>query len=108
MPTPIDERRNAVRARTRLRPGKLLDAGGRFVADCAILDRSTGGARIRLFEPIEAGRDLQLLDESQRATVRTRIVWQCAGEVGLRLEDDARHMEGRDFLSAAGPYYAVR
>lgn len=102
------ERRQAGRAKTRLRPGKLLDAEGVFIADCAILDRSEAGARIRLFASIELPSLVGLLDESERATRAAEPMWQSEHQAGLRLEQPGEPLERSAYLSLAGPYYAVR
>lgn len=102
------ERRAAERVKTRLRPGKLLDESGQFIADCAILDRSKAGARIGLFQPMELPPCVGLLDESEQATRAAARVWQAGEQAGLLLEPVAEPLERQAFLSVAGPYYAVR
>lgn len=102
------ERRTRARTKTRLRPGKLLDEAGGFVADCAILDRSDGGARVRLYEPIALPEKMSLLDESERARRSAECIWTRGDLAGLRWDDTAERLESTAFLSLAGPYYAVR
>lgn len=102
------DRRGAGRARTRLRPGKLLEADGTFIADCLILDRSPQGARIRVLSSDPVPETFRLVDEAGRESFPSRTVWTRAGEVGLVLEAGGEAMDRRAFLAAAGPYYAVR
>ncbi len=102
------DRRGAVRARTRLRPGKMLGADGTFIADCLILDRSAQGARIRVLGPDPVPETFRLVDEAGRESFPSRTVWTRAGEAGLVLEAGGETMDRRAFLAAAGPYYAVR
>jgi hypothetical protein len=103
------DRRQAFRGRTRLKPGKLLSLDSVFLADCAILDRSPLGTRIRL---CEIGDDLPeefvLFDESAVTVRRVSIVWRGTQEAGLVHESPERPVEARALPLIAGPYYAVR
>lgn len=102
------ERRGSKRVRTRLRPGKILDADGLFLADCAILDRSPTGLRVRLFASLALSGPIRVLDERGRDVAPGRSVWQRAGEAGIAIAEEANCLEPRAFAVAAGPYYAVR
>lgn len=102
------ERRGADRVRTRLRPGKLLNEDGGFIADCAILDRSNGGRRIRCFAPIEMPERVWLLDEREAVATAASPVWTHRTLAGLRLAGSPVAMDRHAYLQAAGPYYAVR
>ncbi|MFD2236335.1 PilZ domain-containing protein [Aureimonas populi] len=102
------ERRNDPRRRTRLRPGKLLDMKGGFIADCMILDRSAAGVRIRRFEPGALPEEFLLLDEREGERWAARAVWQEKTEAGLVREGLAEQPDRREMTRIAGPYYAVR
>ncbi|MBE7186260.1 MAG: hypothetical protein INR68_17840 [Methylobacterium mesophilicum] len=103
------ERRAASRSRTRLRPGKLLDAELAFLGDCAILDRSEGGLRLRLFEDApDMDGPVAVLDENEGSVRHGRLVWRRDGEAGMRVETDAQPIEPAALRRLAGPYYAVR
>lgn len=103
-----DERRGDGRTRTRLRPGKILAMDGTFVADCLILDRSAQGARIRVLGSESVPEAFRLIDEAGRESFFSRTVWERGDEAGLSLAEGSGPMGTRDFLAAAGPYYAVR
>lgn len=99
------ERRRLPRTRTRLRPGKLLDADGAFLADCAILDRSADGARIRVFGD-EAETPAFLFDERGGAKHPATAAWARRGEAGLRLSAPVP-VDAAERQRIAGPYYAL-
>jgi len=105
----IFERRSEGRRKARLRPGKLLTEGGRFLCDCAVIERSATGARIRAFAPVETmlPEDLFLLDEVESLKVRARIVWARGAELGLALLSAAEAVDAREQERVAGRYYAV-
>ena len=105
----IFERRLEPRRRTRLRPAKLLTESGRFLCDCALVERSATGARARAFRPPETTlpEELMLYDEVEATKLRARIVWADGAELGLaflsagaRVDDEERHR-------IAGRFYAV-
>ncbi|KAB0679883.1 hypothetical protein [Aureimonas leprariae] len=103
------ERRKARRSRTRLRPGKLLDADLAFLGDCAILDRSARGLRLRLFEnPVAESGVVAVLDENEGSVRYGRIVWRQDGEAGVHAESEPEPIDPAALRRLAGPYYAVR
>jgi hypothetical protein len=104
---PTTERREDSRRRTRLRPGKLLSPTGRYLADCAILDRSDAGARIRLFEAVALSPAMTLFDESDTLRWNVRMVWSADGQAGLCYTSPANPVDSADAEKIAGRYYAV-
>ena len=99
------EKRRLPRTRTRLRPGKLLGADGAFLADCAILDRSAEGARVRVFGDEAAGSAF-LFDERDGAKHAAAAAWVRGGEAGLRLTAPMP-VDAVEQRRIAGPYYAL-
>ena len=88
-PTPsTGEKRRQQRRRTRLRSGKVLDRGNRFLVDATILDRSSGGLRLRLARdcPARSRRPRQRHAPADRRPAR-----QVLRHAGLR-----RFPAGRD------------
>ena len=104
---PTAERRDDIRLRSRLRPGKLLSVDGAYLADCAIIERSAAGARIRLFEAVELSGDMTLFDESETLSRSVQLVWSAKGQVGLHYTSPAIPVDPVDVERIAGRYYAV-
>ncbi|BDA85908.1 hypothetical protein Sa4125_34500 [Aureimonas sp. SA4125] len=102
-----ENRREASRLRSRLRPGKLLSPTGRYLADCAIIDRSKAGARVRLFEAAELSPAMTLFDESETVQWDVRMIWSAEGQAGLRFTSDAQAVGPADAERIAGRYYAL-
>lgn len=103
------ERRRWRRMRTRLRPGKLLAADGEFLADCAIIDRSPEGTRLRLYGAVInlTGVRIALFDEAE-ATVRlSTLAWRREREAGLRFDGDSISLDADARRRVADRYYAV-
>ncbi len=105
----IFERRQEGRRKARLRPAKLLAEDGRFLCDCAVIERSDSGARLRAFAPVDTllPEDLFLFDEVEALKIRARIVWARGAELGLALLSAAELVTGRERERIAGRYYAV-
>lgn len=106
MPKQPDARR-LPRSRTRLRPGKLLTRDGRFLADCAILDRSQTGARLRLFGPKELPPTFFLYDEADAEKQEAQAVWIRGSEGGIRFRAPPERIDAAERERIAGRYYAV-
>lgn len=105
----IFERRLEPRRRTRLRPAKLLTEGGGFLCDCALVERSETGARVRAFRPPERTlpEDLMLYDEIEGVKLRARVVWAEGAELGLAILSTAAKVEAEERHRIAGRFYAV-
>ncbi|WP_279480008.1 hypothetical protein [Aureimonas sp. SK2] len=103
------ERRTATRRTTRLRPGKLLGADDAFLCDCAVVERSPEGARIRAFAAVERvlPETLTLYDEVETKRWQARIVWARGAELGLRIEAGGEPVSDAERHRIAGPFYAV-
>ena len=78
--------RRHVRARSRLRTGKLVDAGHRFLCDCVIHDRSVAGMRL---SPLNYGQTLPtrmfVFDDLDRSAAEVGIVWLDHGAIGVAI-----------------------
>ena len=105
----ILDRRQQARRKTRLRPAKLLTEGGQFLCDCAVVERSESGARIRAFSKVEVllPEMLFLYDEVEAFKHRARIVWSSGAELGLAFESLAEFVEDGERHRIAGRFYAV-
>lgn len=101
-----DERRSA-RKPARLHPAKLLGADFRFVGDCAILDRSTVGARVGLFDTAPLPETMTLYDESEKVRRDVRLVWQSGPLAGLSFQGEPIDVDGRAAERISGRYYAL-
>ncbi len=103
------ERRGAARRKTRLRPGKLLDETKAFLFDCAVIQRSTTGARIRAFAPVDKllPETLILFDEVEALCWQVRIVWAEGAEMGLAIENEGEPVTDTERHRISGPFYAV-
>ncbi|WP_153005402.1 hypothetical protein [Aureimonas sp. D3] len=105
----IRDRRRQSRRKTRLRPAKLLTEGGQFLCDCAVVERSDRGARIRAFAPVQVmiPEMLFLFDEVESYKHRSRIVWSKGPELGLAFVSLAEFVEDGERHRIAGRFYAV-
>lgn len=81
---PPAERRREPRVRTRYRHGVLYD-GYKLVGDCAVIDRSPHGARIRTSRGLPDYQQLRFFDTYERVLYEARVAWQKDGDAGLEL-----------------------
>jgi hypothetical protein len=103
------ERRLSPRSRSRLRPGKMLDADLAFLGDCAILDRSARGLRVRLFgEAIAGEAEVAVFDEHEGSVRPGQVVWRRGREAGIRVAAGPASVDADVIRRLSGPYYAVR
>jgi hypothetical protein len=86
----IREIRREKRRPTRFRQGKLFDAYGVFLSQCAICDRSQNGARVRVDEPLEPLKVVQFLDDVEKIIVEAKVAWQRGNELGLAFLTETR------------------
>lgn len=102
------EKRSARRLRTRLRPGKLLGENGCFLSDCAIVERSAGGARVRIFGTgADLLQEIALFDETELVRRPARLVWTSHSLAGLCYAGPAEAVGPEEHERIAGRYYAV-
>lgn len=88
-----DDRRDAPRRRTRLRSGKIVDAGDRFVTECLVHDLSETGMRLRVPAGMSLPARFQVYDDQSGRLQRAELSWHRADEAGIRFvegEDTAR------------------
>jgi hypothetical protein len=78
-----NEQRKARRRRTRLRTGKILDAGSPSTVDCQIFDSSKTGARLRLFMNVRLPLRIMLFDEVSEKLTPAKIMWRREREIGV-------------------------
>jgi len=104
------ERRRALRRRTRLRTGKLLDAGNNFLFDCWIHDRSHLGARLRAHTKIPTLDPVGLYEDQSEHILEARIVWRRGQECGIAFTFSGRLKPPTRVQKAylRGRYYAVK
>lgn len=79
------ERRGSKRLRTRLRDGVIGERKHRVIADCRIVDRSRGGARLQLDKDRPLPERFVLTDGGAREMFRADLVWQAGRQAGVRL-----------------------
>lgn len=77
------EKRTARRIRTSLRTGKLFDTSGRFLVDCQVRDRSTGGLRLKLFTDIALQSQFRYYDETDDKYFEVELRWHSKREIGV-------------------------
>lgn len=105
--TKPQQRRRAERVATRLKPGKLLSPDGRFLADCAITDRSGGGARVRVFGGTDLASRMILFDETETVAWAAQLAWDQGSEAGLRFLSGSTAVPPDVVNRISGRYYAV-
>lgn len=82
--TPSDRRRENRRP-CRLRWGKALDLNNRFLTECLVVNRTLGGARLRLARNIVVPTRFQLFEDDTGAISAAEVVWRRAHEIGCRV-----------------------
>ncbi len=102
------QRRRAERISTRLKPGKLLSTQGRFLADCAITDRSGEGARVRVFGTADLRSQMILFDETETVAWPAELAWDQGSEAGLRFLAGSQPVPADVVHRISGRYYAVQ
>jgi len=80
----LSDKRAARRHRTRLRSGKILDAGNKFLVECVVHDRSDEGARLRIVENVALTPPIRLFDDEQGTVHDVSIVWRRGQDLGVR------------------------
>ncbi|WP_374305239.1 hypothetical protein [Methylocella sp.] len=104
------ERRARPRRRTRLRSGKLLDAGNGFLADCLIYDESELGARVRVLAAPPRACAYRLYQDRPERLVEARLAWRSDRELGLAFPPPAAPLRigALDLTALREGRYAVR
>ena len=80
----VPEHRASGRNRMRLRSAKMLSAEGRFLGECRVHDRSSGGARLALAGPAVLPRRFCLYEDESGEASWVSVVWRRGAAVGLR------------------------
>lgn len=100
------ERRSERRRDARLKWGKTLDVADRFLCECLIADRTSGGARLKLTRSLSLPARFYLYEDDGGAVFSAAVVWRRGREIGCRLSlaplakrDIVRRMRSR--------YYAL-
>ncbi|MCX7900571.1 MAG: hypothetical protein N2444_10940 [Methylocystis sp.] len=79
------ERRADRRTTSRLRSGKALDCKDAFLCDCAIRNRTAGGACLQLSRNIAPPTQFLLFEDDSGDIYAARIVWRRGPLIGCRL-----------------------
>lgn len=101
------ERRRARRRGVRLTWGKALDASDRFLCECLVVNRSQGGARLRLTRKVALPNVFHYFDDTERAIYVAQVVWRQDDIVGCRM--GLSPLRGKEDVVArmSSPYYAI-
>lgn len=79
------ERRRFTRLRTKLRSGKIVDSGGRFITECLIHNRSASGCRLRLPASVALPPSILFFEDQSERLLQAVVMWQRDRDVGIRL-----------------------
>ncbi len=102
------DRRTAPRRRTRLRSGKILDRGNRFLVEAAIIDRSSGGLRLRLARNCDLPENFHLFDDESETIYAARQIWRRQAMIGARLRPGGPvPATRRQIIELRGKFYAI-
>jgi hypothetical protein len=102
------EKRFAERRRTRLRSGKIADLTGRFIIECAVHDRSQGGARLRRVAQVPVPASICLYDDATNTLVPAAVVWERGLDLGVRFTPEVVvPAEKAIRFALGGRYYAL-
>ncbi len=102
------ERRDGKRRGVRLAWGKALDRSDRFLCDCHVVNRSPGGARLRLARKIALPAAFHFFDDGEGAIYAAEVAWRQGEVVGCRLALAPLRGMGEFVKRMSGRYYAVR
>ena len=103
------EARGEARRRTHLQSAKILDAGGGFLCEAAILDMSAFGLRLMLARNCGLSARLGVHLDLTGEMLTAAPVWRRERLVGLRVLAGAppAPMKPSDRLALRGRYYAI-
>ncbi len=79
------DRRGKRRRSARLHSGKTLDRKDAFLCDCAIRDRTEGGARLTLARNIATPAQFLLYEDDSGDVYAAQVVWRRGADIGCRL-----------------------
>jgi hypothetical protein len=102
------ERRRAARVPARLASGKLLDARGEFLTECAYRNRTAAGVRLKLARNVAIPHQLQLYDDHNRDLQWLEVVWRGDGEIGCKITARRANADRRLLSRFGQPYYAIK
>jgi hypothetical protein len=105
-PSPHDKRREQ-RRRTRLRAGKILDRGNRFIVEATIIERSCAGLRLRLARDVALPEIFHFFDEESEGVFLARIAWRRQLMLGVR-RGPGIAVTVRQLIALRGKFYAIR
>lgn len=101
------DRRGEKRRGARLRWGKALDESDRFLCECVIVNRTHGGASLRLTRNVAAPLKFQLYDDDSGAIFAAQVVWRRGGEIGCRIALEPTPGKARVAQRMRAAYYAL-
>jgi hypothetical protein len=80
------EMRRHKRQKTRLRAGRVVDCGNKFICDCVISDMSPGGARLKLPVNVALPEELILFDELENTVALATLRWRDGTNAGIEYD----------------------
>lgn len=101
------ERRREQRRAMRLKWGKTLDAADRFLCECVISNRNSGGACLRLARNITLPQKFQLFEDDKGELFDAQVVWRRGAEIGCRLSRTPTQDKARVVRRMRERYYAL-
>lgn len=104
---PSLDRRREKRRRVRLNWGKALNVAERFLCDCLIVNRSAGGARLRLARRIALPKTFLFFDDVAGALYAAEVVWRQGELVGCLLAREPLRDRKEVVKRMANRYYAL-
>lgn len=106
---PSLEKRSAARHRTRLRSGKVLNLHGGFLIDCQVSDVASGGAKIRVPDPMRVPDRFFLFDDQHEQALMAEVVWRKGPELGVKFCNDPSiaPLDPVRLSELAGKYYSL-
>jgi hypothetical protein len=101
------DRRFEKRRSAHLRWGKALDERDKFLCECAIANRTRGGACLKLTRKIDIPQKFQLYEDDSAALRDAHVVWRRGTEIGCRISLDATPGKERVISRMKSACYAL-
>lgn len=105
----LPEKRHSERRRTRLRSGKLVELGGRFLIECQLHDIAGSGARVRVADPSGVPDRFWLFDDRYAHALLAEVVWRDGLDLGVGFRNDPTipPLSETRLAELAGKYYSL-
>lgn len=101
------DRRRENRRPCRLRWGKALDLHNLFLTECLVVNRTLGGARLRLARNIVVPPRFQLFEDDTGDISAADVVWRRAHDLGCRLAPTPSQEKRATIDRMRARYYAL-